>query len=149
MRSKQAGIWRHLQLLLQILNELQQCSFIPLLMVISTVSTALAMAVLVKSNDILTICLTVVMLPNTVSCLITILSAMASIYTKSKHVLEGKKRNQKLQISGISGTWELKFYKSCRPLRIIFGLDNFIDELTPLHCLEESTILCVNLLLLT
>lgn len=89
----------------------------------------------------------------TIDCLMGILiiyGQMGMVYHDSNIWIEKMQRQQNsLRIAGIHRKWEERFYRSCSPLKIMISPGNFVDQLTPLICLQFAMKTTVNLLLLT
>ncbi len=84
---------------------------------------------------------------DSISFKLFVLGGMMRTYSMSKEVLANLKR---LSFeSRRERVWCRKFLKSCDKLKIAFGDCNFLDELTPLRCLDVSVNLSVLILLLT
>ncbi|CAL8121578.1 unnamed protein product [Orchesella dallaii] len=79
---------------------------------------------------------------------------MIAVYSTSKTLFELIKRKQSCTGRFLNATqrlekrWLTKFCRSCTPLRVKLGESNFLEELTPLNCINTAVDLTVNMLLL-
>lgn len=84
--------------------------------------------------------------------IVVLFGEMSCVHKESKHILENLKRHQSPTRASAASryrkVWQRKFFRSCAPLSVKFGANNFVDELTPLNSLNFSWGLVVQLLLL-
>ncbi len=149
---KRAKVFRQLQLLNGSLNGIQKGP--PILAFIFTfiVIEAFALSTLIGSNTI-DLRMKATLFIVTVDCfmgLLIIVGQMGMVNQKSSSLIETMKNSHKhLEMSVGDRKWEHRFYRSCSALKILIGSTNFVDELTPLNCLNFSIDCTVNLLLLS
>lgn len=106
---------------------------------------ALALATLVQSSDMPTaLLMTVILIEGTLG-LIAMIGGMAKVYAVSVYLLESFKS---AAVSKITSPWGKRYCKSCRPLKIMIGSGNYIDQKTPLTCIDAAISYCVDLLLI-
>ncbi|CAL8126948.1 unnamed protein product [Orchesella dallaii] len=81
---------------------------------------------------------------------------MVSMHVDSKQLLANFKRQHGNVQKSIGSTeqrlskiWINKFYRSCSPIKIKLGESNFLEELTPLRCVDCSFDMTIQFLLLT
>jgi len=80
---------------------------------------------------------------------------MVPIYVESKKILGKLKKEKVILNDGLSTRSQhlevkasQKFYESCSPVRIKLGENNFLEEKTPLRCIDFAMGLTINFLLL-
>ncbi len=143
-------LYRHIQILAAMLNELQTGP--PILIIISgpTLFSALVMSTLVESwdSDILFVATLVINLVDCIVLIIAVLGQMSTVCRNSSKTIELMSVKPKAYFIKRDHKWEQRFYKSCTPIKVIINSGNFVDSLTPLNCLQLSFSLSVNILLL-
>lgn len=77
---------------------------------------------------------------------------MSMLFIEYKLIFRELKRHEiKLLETGVFRrlkAWRAGFVKSCSPIQVKFGLNNFVEELTPLNAVNYALSLAVNMLLL-
>lgn len=139
-------MFRHIQFLTVLLNEVQKGTLIAVLLWSSTFILSLAVSMLVISSieDWTSLAtLTLIVVDCTLEILI-ILGGMSTVYITSRRALVTKPK----LYSCSDARWLRRFLRSCQPLKIRIGSVNFVDELTPLNCFHVSITLGVNIILL-
>ncbi|CAL8121083.1 unnamed protein product [Orchesella dallaii] len=99
-----------------------------------------------KSN-VLSILMAVFIFINSMAVLVISVGGMVTVHLKSKELgeqfkwssVEYKRRQRK---------WLSKFIKSCGFIKIYFGGNNFLEALTPVHCINFTITFSVQLLLI-
>ncbi len=144
-------IFRSMQLLTGLINELQAGSLIPVIVSLTTLISAFALSTLVKgsNSDMLFVATLFLLLADCCLVVLVILGQMAIMHSRSRTILDTMKRRTTVFLSALDRKWEQRFYRSCSYLKFMIGSVNFVDELTPLNCLQFSVTLSVNVLLLT
>lgn len=79
---------------------------------------------------------------NTMFLIIVAIGGMAELRRSSKSILNYSSRH------AFQDRWYKRFRKSCTPIKVTFGAANFIEDLTPLRCIDFAVQLSVELLLL-
>ncbi len=148
---KRAKVLRHIQLLSTLLNGIQKGPPILAIMCALTVVGSLAFSTLIGNlNSDFKFVATLLLL--TIDCLmgmLIILGQMGMVYQKSNCLLRKMQcRHYSQGISIRDQKWEHRFYKSCSPIKIFISSVNFVDQLTPLNCLQLSMTFTANILLL-
>lgn len=154
--GKRAKIYRQVQLLSNLQTEVQAGSMMTVIIVLPTVVIALTVCLILhqpwtsKNAPVLILCGYMACL-----CMIALLfliGGQAGVWSDSRKMFEMLDR---LNVSRdeLLGRWERKwqqrFWKSCRNLiKVKFGINNFVEEKTPLNCLNCAVSLTVQLLLL-
>lgn len=139
-------MFRHIQFLTVLLNEVQKGTLIVVLIWSSTLILSLVVSMLVISSIEDWTSLATLMLI-AVDCtleILIILGGMSTVYITSRTALETKPK----LCSSSDARWLRRFLSSCQPLKIRIGSVNFVDEFTPLNCLHFSITLGVNIILL-
>lgn len=132
-------------MLLELLNHFQRKSIIIVNVVGVIIALSLTLASLVKSSDWPTFLLMAVVLLEGTLGLISMIGGMANVYLKSVQVI---KKFRLTFGSRLDLQWQVRFQRSCKPLKIMIGWGNFIDQQTPLTCIDTSLSQCVDLLLI-
>ncbi len=143
-------IFRHIQVLIGMLNDFQKGPLAIILIFASMLGEALALTLLVKSSNVDVVFYTTVVciLMNCLMILLVILSQLAMIHRKSSYVLEFMRRKHISKRTTRLLKWEHRFYRSCVSLKIMIWSGEFVDTFTPLNCLQSGMVLSANLLLL-
>lgn len=92
---------------------------------------------------------------DSVLLIIVTFGGMSAVYRESKSIIK-RKAMWHMHICFVSPSeysrmelkWQEKFYKSCPLIKVKFGYSNFIEELTPLNCMNTAVGMAVQLLLL-
>lgn len=146
-----AAVFRHIQILIGILNGIQKGPLIILLIFSSVFGGALFLTLLIKSSnaDFIFYATFGFMLLNCWMISLVIFSQFAMIYKNSCRVLEFMTWKQISRMKTREVKWEQRFYKSCAPLKIVISSGEFVNALTPLNLIHFGMGLSANLLLLT
>ncbi len=81
--------------------------------------------------------------------ILVIQGGLVSVYIASKRTILGAKHLELSIASNKNRKWARKFWRSCEILKAKFGNGNFLEELTPLRCLDFAFGLTVQFLLLS
>lgn len=149
---KNLPVYRHIQLIANLCNEIQQKILIPTIIAGATISVGVSTAILVHTSINLTnlpLILSISMIcVNAALVLLFCLGGMADVYKESILIF----RQVKARVFGATGRKNKKltetFVKSCSILKIKFGGNNFVEALTPLNCLSHGMQLAVQILLI-
>ncbi|CAL8132214.1 unnamed protein product [Orchesella dallaii] len=146
-------IYRKIQVL-AILNNAILKTAVLIFLVFPVFLLAISIAVLVKldwnSDNVFVIVLFISMICDTIPELLICVGGAVGTYTESKTFLTklGVSNSDTNLYKGAEFRWLQRFRKSCPPIKIQFGPDNFLEELTPLNCLNSAVNLTMQLLLL-
>ncbi|CAL8146057.1 unnamed protein product [Orchesella dallaii] len=148
--------FRHIQILIQMLNTLQQGYFMYNLMVPAILIQALSLTCLLKQpvvmEAIVPISVYLITVIDSMYNTMISMGGMAAICNESKRCLASIRKYDRCLKQHIVQTKELKwwrrFCKSCDFLKIRFGTNNFLEALTPLNCIDFGNNLAVQVLLL-
>lgn len=145
---------RNIQLLSNLCNEIQQTVLLTTLIVGTVMVTSGCLVPLLqiprttKNAPVLFMLLGCCV--ESIICELFVFSGMVTVHKKSKALIRQlmcetcfKRKNRK------DGRLIRKFARSCCPIKIKFGANNFIEELTPLKCVTFALRLTVQILLLT
>lgn len=151
MSQNERVMFRYLQILTTMLNEFQNGLLILSFIVIPILvfSYSLVSFIKVSHMELVFIASLLGILGNGFLAVLCIQGQMAAVYMKSEELIENMKRKQNFFETKKERMIQHKFYKSCMPLRIMMGSANYIDNLTPLNCLNHAMDLSVNILLLS
>lgn len=149
-----SALFRQIQLLNMLQREVQAIPLQTAFMGVATTAMSMMIFVVIRSDVIPTripFCWMIVC----ALILLFVVGGQAGVMSESNRMLRDFARavaNKRLLPLGLT-RWEYRlqqrFWKSCRNLiKVHFGIDNFIDELTPLSCLNLGINLTVKLLLL-
>lgn len=158
-RLESSTCYRELQLLGNLSNTIQQRIVTPSILVISIVVHALCLAasvLLIKDDHLsenwIALAYFVLMTVDILLLIVVLYGGMSCVYRESKYILKYVKQCQRLAVAaGVPRRkmmWQRIFFRSCAPLKIKFGANNFVDELTLLNSFNFSLGLVVQLLLL-
>ncbi len=148
---KRATILRHIQFLIAIFNGFHKGPLILAIIAATIVISAFALPTIVRSSNLELIFL-LFLIVAVIDCyliIVVMLGQMASLYVKSGRVFHDIKWKTNSNVAVQTKKWEIRFYRSCAPLKILLGSGHFLDAFTPLGCLMYSMDLCVNALLLS
>lgn len=139
-------MFRYVQILTAMLNEIQKNSLVLMFVVAPIFIGSFALVTFIKGSntDVIFVAALLVIMMDCFLAILCIQGQMASVYTKSRSIIENLSWKQSRGETKFSLMLEHRFYKSCLPLKIMMGSDNFIESLTPLNCLEHSLNLSVN-----
>lgn len=163
-----ALMYRNIQILAKIGNEIQQRSFMMAMVLVAMAFLAGCTPLLIitpfHSDNLMALGTFGVLIFHGYLVVVVFLGGMASIYRKSNevrrhfyselHVLGGGEKTS-MEILGRSKTnhrpfkWKRCFLQSCPLIKIRFGSLYFVDELTPLNIVNLSNDLSVQVLLMT
>lgn len=135
-----AKIFRHIQLLISMLNAFQKSSLVLIIVGAPILVWVFALTSLVKSSgtDFIYLATLVMLLVDVVLIDLVVLGQMAAVHRKSYELLESIRSTYNLNLSARERKWEKRFYRSCTPLKIMINSVNFVDDFTPLNCLDMS-----------
>lgn len=144
--------YRTLQVLAVFMNEVQQKVLVTSIIFAGVPLTAFGLVFLIQTMqadaDPVLLCLSIVVIPNGTLAMIALLGGMARLYSESEKCRNGF--IHRLQ----SYAWSFKerkqwktFGKSCSLIKVKFGKINFIERLTPLNCINSTSDLTMQLLL--
>ncbi len=147
-------VYRELQILNSVYNSVQK-DLLSLIIIGAIFCVTTNLTLLIKSLNgtylevnfkiMSTFILTVL---NSAMVMLLILSGFVSVHKKSKQFLQDVKSLEYLETSRVSRIWARKYWQSCEKLKIKFGDDNCVEELTPIRCLDFTANLTVQMLLL-
>lgn len=149
---KPISIYRHIQLIASLYNDIQQRQALPTLILGSTVFFAVSLAFLVQTsfsteNLSITILMSLMCVDGAFFILLS-MSTLAAVFKESR-VASQKITSDLSNITGrMEQRWARKFLKSCGAIKIKLGGNNFVEELTPLNCLSHGVQAAVQILLL-
>lgn len=145
--------YRILQILGILLNEVQQHELVTGVIVtavclLSLSTTSLTRVNLSRQQNIIVFGLLLILMIDCILTMIVLLGGMALVNTTSSDRLL---RFRKLFVrpSRIEGRVIKKICRSCDTVKIRFGSFNFVNNLTPLKCIDFANNLTVQLLLIT
>lgn len=148
---KIAVMYRHVQLLANLCNEIQQRMMMVPLLVAATLVNAFTIATLANiqftAENLIITCILVAGFVDTIFVILFALGGMVIVNRKSTVFIEKLKYYDRWSPVDIRRLWIPKFAKGCQPLKIKFGVNNFIEKLTPLKCLHCSARLTIQILL--
>lgn len=153
---KKAETYRQVQLLGCLQNEVQSGSLLTILMVGLIMIVPLNLVVIIcepwapENLGILLLCGYLTFC--SIICTIFILGGLAGLWSDSRVKFERLDRtnvSRHVRLRRKEWKFQQKFWKSCRNLiKVKFGVNNYVEEETPLNCLNCSLSLAVQLLLL-
>jgi len=115
---------------------------------VSSVSFAACVKLKWIAGNFLPILTSVFLFIPTSAMLLVMLSGMVGAYLKSIKVIQGLKQSlSKSALNNRDRKWLKKFCKSCSPIKIRIGSNNFLEALTPLNCSNFAFNLSVQILL--
>ncbi|CAL8146096.1 unnamed protein product [Orchesella dallaii] len=152
-------IHREIQVMATVFNYIQQGSLMTVAIVQPVILLAICSFTLLKSpwnKETLPLVSQFLMaVIDTVLVLMVTLGGMAKVHNDSKDAIDTMKvylggatssTKNGVSIKGIK--WQRRFIRSCCPIKIKFGTDNFVGDDTPLNCISQAFDLTVQLLLL-
>lgn len=145
----QAKIWRHIQVLVQLLNDVQKGPPILVILTCTSFIFALATTTLVRynSSDWTFLAILFAIMCYTGGFLLTMCGVMAAVYIRSLEVRQKLSRRNACE-KNLEGKWKSRFLRSCFPFKNFFGSGKFVDECTPIIIIDNLMVLSANLLLL-
>lgn len=152
---KRSVLYREVQVLSALQTEIQ--SGYPMTILIGVVPVLISAFLLVAIRSAENLTLVLFSLYMATLCVIAVLfvvGGQAGVWTESERMF--KDLGRLLVQRRVTGThitkevkWKERFWKSCRNLiRVKFGINNFVEEETPLNCLNCAISITVQLLLL-
>lgn len=161
-----AVIYRTIQVLACIANEIQQKVFMSVIVIAATFLISLCTATVVwlpwTIDNLLSILMFLTIGIDCTLAVVTSVGGMAGVYTESVKVI--RKLQTSIGIIGGGGyrnlvgrgdgcgsmevKWKQRFYRSCMSIKIRFASINFVDRLTPLACVDFANDLTLQLLLI-
>lgn len=146
------AVYRYVQLLANLSNDIQQKGIIPGPLVECTILSGVGLAFLVQTSvSTKNLPFLIVLAFGCFDCvlfLLLCLGTFAMIYKESRITLEKIRLNAACITPRKERRWTRRFLRSCEVLKIKFGGNNFVEELTPLNCLSHALQICVQTLLL-
>ncbi len=145
-----AKMFKHIQVLVALLNGFHKGPLMLAIMAASIFVLAFTLSTLVKNSglDIMFIFTIFIIVTDCVLVTLVVFGQMATVYIKSKNALHVITCKKTLWLPVNLQKTECKFYKSCKPLKIMIGSVNLVDSLTPLNILQHSITITANILLL-
>ncbi len=151
---KDAILYRQLQILNILYNKVQQ-TFLGVFMLGVTLTLALNLSLLIgmikgyyKESNLFMISINLIITIDAAAALLVIIGGMVSVYAESKRKLDNVKRLGSNFTSRFCRRWLRRYWRSCTILKTKFGDNNFLEESTPLTCLNLSFDVAVQFLLL-
>lgn len=146
---KRAKIFRHIQVLVTLLNKLQKGPAMLVFIAAPTLECALSLPTVIRANNVEYGFQATLLLVAGYSyfSIFIILGQMAIVYSTSTATLKDIDK-ENITFSFRERKWEKRFYKSCPSLKVVISGRNFVDTFTTLNCLLCSLNLSVNVLLL-
>lgn len=145
-------VYRHIQLVANLLNEVQQKIIVPtsigISITISGVSLALLTSIPATTENLLLLLFMRLVWINTSLFLIFGLRVSADVQNNSVETMHRIGANLRYVTGDLEKKWVRRFAKSCGIIKIKFGGNNFVDSLTPLRCISHSLQITVQILLL-
>lgn len=148
--QKQGYTWRHIQVLVQLLNDVQKGPLILGNITATSFIFAYATTTLVRHNnsDWMFLAILFIIMCYCGVYLLTMSGGMAAIYVRSADVLL-KLRYSKTEANAKEGRWKSRFLRSCSPFKNFFESGKFVDRCTPVILYDNLMALSANILLLT
>lgn len=148
--------YRMLQILGILSNQIQQRLLIPAIFIAAVPMQAFALHMLIRlplanGRNLGKLLMFIEVVFNCSLVFLVLLGGMSKVYLQSSKCLDQMKRLNSSN-SGInlrSNKWLQRFCRSCSLIKVRFASINFIDELTPLNCVNFSNDLSMQLLLLS
>ncbi|CAL8121079.1 unnamed protein product [Orchesella dallaii] len=112
---------------------------------------SVSMAAMIRLNwdnsNVLSILMAVFVFINTMAVLVISLGGMVTVHLKSKELGQQFKWSS-VEYKRGQMKWLSKFIKSCGFIKIYFGRTNFLEALTPVHCINFTINFSLQLLLI-
>lgn len=146
--------YRTLQYLGILVNEILKTSIVTAMMICSIFTQAFSCVLLILMFDShktwIEFLMATVILGDSVPILVILVGGLARVWVISSQVLKNVRRHTLIRSTKCitSGKPKLKFLNSCSCIRVGFGDLNFVDQTTPLNCVDFANNLTVQLLLL-
>lgn len=149
--SRVAVTYRQIQLLAKLNNGIQQKAYMSLIIFSAIVQQSFGVTALLKlpwsAENIIGLVVACILVVDTTAAMVVLLGGMAAVNTTSDEVANKLQKNL-TTFRGKERRWRNRFYKSCGGIRIYFGTFNFVEQLTPLNCIDFANGLTIQLLLL-
>ncbi|CAL8136864.1 unnamed protein product [Orchesella dallaii] len=142
-------------------NDIQQKTMMICLMSTGIVIHSLSLFTLVRlpwnnlGGNVIPLAIYSLMLTDCSLAIIVCFGGMLNIHTDSEKVLRNLKwilshgfEQISMKRNSMEVKWRRKFLTSCSPIKVKFGLTNFLERRTPLNCMDVSIGLTVQLLLI-
>lgn len=150
---------KEIQILADLNNDIQKFCLVSLYMVLAISLHAFSICSLVrlasKSNltgdMIIPFLFFCILLLDSFLVIMVAFGGMSKLYLDSKKILSESRNTihwKNLNLAKVNMKLVQKRARSCQTIKITFGQNNFVEELTPLNCLNASVGLAVQLLLL-
>lgn len=145
-------MYRHIQLLGNLCNEIQQKSLLSVILVTASIVLAFCMAMLVilpfNSENILTQYLLMIASIDAMLFHLFCFGGMVTVHNMSTVTFRKLRKKTHAGLTSDERRSLRKFVRSCNPIRIKFGANNFVEKLTPLKCLHCCVRVAVQIVLL-
>ncbi len=150
--SDKCKIYRQLQILNILCNSIQQSCLLTFLCAVTfTMSLSINLVIRFGSANIedkfIFVTLFSFVTIDAIGSIIFILGGMVSVFVNSKNCLCCMKGLQLQCKSKFDRVWMRSFFRSCDTIKLKFGDNNFIEELTPFKTLDFAINLTVQILL--
>ncbi len=150
------GLYRQLQILNSLYNQLHK-QFLAVLIVGVVSGLSLGLAQLVtclgdgakREVNILELALYCVTIGDTVFVIVWILGGLVEVREESERCFMKVRILEVRQMFRVKRSWIRRYLRSCPLLKIRFGEKNFMENYTPLRCLDFSVNLTVQFLLVS
>lgn len=146
-------IYRQIQILNTLYNETQKIA-LGAMMICGTLGVSISLAFLVSSlngghskANILVFTTYGMSICNCTFALVIVLGGMVAVSFESEKYLKDVSKLELRQISREKRLWIRRHWRSCAKVKIYFGANNFLENLTPLRCLDWAVNLAVQILL--
>ncbi len=150
---RDALVYRQLQII-NILGNVLQKSCLGLFICVVTLAFSMNFSLLIGSisgqqqeSNIIMVLMFAAVSSNTMALLLVLLGGMVEVHKQSKYTIEAGKRLKSTHTKYHG--WTKRFWKSCPILKTKFGYGSFLEELTPLRCVDLGFGLTVQFLLLS
>lgn len=154
--QKRSEIYRQIQLLSELLNDIQAGNLMTILITVATIVFPLSFVLIVRipwiPDNVPEIIAGTYMMFLCLTGILFVIGGHAGIWSDSQAMFENLdclNGDRFMVLSRFERRWQQRFWKSCRNLvKIKFGVHNYVEEQTPMNCLNCSASLAVQLLLL-
>lgn len=156
-----AMIYRSIQYLAGLMNEIQQ--YILLIVIVGLIfgqssSTALMIILSTGTGNSFNVLIFLVIMMECIAATMVVFGGMSITFLESQKCFQElqqdlverykMKYNRERKLSALEFKWRKRFYKSCGLITFRFGSLNFVDQRTPLNCVDFANGMTVQLLLL-
>lgn len=148
-------VYRQLYILNEISNIiLQYCMAIFICTLITEFSIVLSTLITLSNGNYeesnwLIIASIVIMCYGGLLCMLALLGGLVSVFKESREVLSSSKLLETRYECRKDRKWARRYWKSCSVFKMKFGDNNFLEDLTPLKCLDFSFDLTIQFWLLS